>query len=167
MLRKAVRTGSDLKEVASHINEQLYADLPGNRFITAWFAVVDPAAGTLTTYSAGQAPLLLYRADADEIEDLNADAPPMGLLPAVPVLPSPPIEMRPGDVDAALSDGFYEAVDASGMEFGKERIGELLRQHRRAGAAEILAALRAALREFTGDAPLDDDRTAVIVQRTG
>ncbi len=165
MLRMAVRTGSDLKEVASHINEQLYADLPGNRFITAWFAILDAAAGTMTTYSAGQAPLLLYRAGDDAVEELNADAPPMGLLPAVPVLPSPAIEMRPGDVYAALSDGFYEAVDAAEMEFGKDRIGELLRQHRRAGAAEILAALRAALREFTGDAPLDDDRTAVIVKK--
>ncbi len=80
---------------------------------------------------------------------------------------SAPLTMRPGDVYAVLSDGFYEAVDGSGMEFGKDRLGELLRQHRRAGAAEILAALRAALREFTGDAPLDDDRTAVIVKRTG
>ena len=166
MLRMAVRTGSDLKEVASHINEQLYADLPGNRFITAWLAVLDADGGTLTTYSAGQAPLLLYRAAGGEVEVLNADAPPMGLLPAIPVLPAPPIEMRPGDVYAALSDGFFEAVDASGMEFGKERLGDLLVQHRRAGAAEILAALRAALREFTGDAPLDDDRTAVIVKRT-
>ena len=68
---------------------------------------------------------------------------------------------------SVLSDGFYEAVDSAGMEFGKDRLSELLRQHRRAGAKEILAAVRAALREFTGDAPLDDDRTAVIVKRTG
>ncbi len=74
--------------------------------------------------------------------------------------------MRPGDVYAALSDGFFEAVDAAGMEFGKDRVGELIRRHRRASAADILVALRAAVREFTGDAPLDDDRTAVIVKRT-
>ncbi len=103
---------------------------------------------------------------AGEVESLNADAPPFGLLPALPVLPSPPTEMRPGDVYAALSDGFFEAVDAAGMEFGQERVAELLRAHRRAGAAEGLAAIRAGVREFTGDAPLDDDRTAVIVKRT-
>ncbi len=67
MLRMAVRAGlaaggSASREVAQHINEQLYADLPSNRFITAWLAMLDAAAGTLTTYSAGQAPLLLYRA---------------------------------------------------------------------------------------------------------
>ena len=165
MLRMAVRTGSASPETAQQINEQLYADLPGNRFITAWLAVLDAAAGTLTTYSAGQAPLLFYRAEAGEVESLNADAPPMGLLPALPVLPRPPIEMKPGDVYAVLSDGFFEAVDGAGMEFGKDRISDLLKQHRRASAAEILAAFRAALREFTGDAPLDDDRTAVIVKR--
>ena len=86
-------------------------------------------------------------------------------LPAIPILPPPAIELRPGDVYAVLSDGFYEATDAADMELGKERVIEVLRRHRRAGAAEILAALRGLVREFTGDAPLDDDRTAVIVKR--
>ncbi len=125
-----------------------------------------PRHDRFTTYSAGQAPLLLYRAATGETSSMNADAPPMGLLPALPVLPSPAIAMQPGDVYAVLSDGFFEAVDSAGMEFGKDRVGEIIHQHRRAGATEILAAIRAALREFTGDAPLDDDRTAVIVKRT-
>ncbi len=128
-------------------------------------AVGGKADGELAERPSGQAPLLLYRAETGKVESLNADAPPLGLLPALPVLPSPPILMRPGDVYAVLSDGFFEAVDGAGMEFGKDRIGDLIRQHRRASAAEILAAIRAALREFTGDAPLDD-RTAVIVKRT-
>ena len=174
MLRMAVRAGaagtgsgaSFIAGVAQHVNEQLYADLPGNRFITAWLAMLDADASTLTTFSAGQAPLLIYRSDSEQVESLNADAPPLGLLPAQPVVPSPPIEMHPGDVYVVLSDGFFEAVDASGMEFGKERISDLIHQHCDASAADILTAIRDALREFTGDAPLDDDRTAVIVKRT-
>ncbi len=51
------------------------------------------------------------------------------------------------------------------MRLGKDRVADLIRRHRRASAADIPIALRAAVREFTGDAPLDDDRTAVIVKR--
>ena len=49
MLRMAVRVGSGLREMAAQINEQLYADLPGNRFITAWLGLIQ-ADGTLSTY---------------------------------------------------------------------------------------------------------------------
>ncbi|MCP3956505.1 MAG: SpoIIE family protein phosphatase [bacterium] len=165
MLRMAVRAGSGLAEVASHVNEQLCADLPGNRFITAWLAELNAASGRVVTFSAGQAPLLLYRAESDKVEDLNADAPPLGLLAGLPMVLPPPITLKPGDVYVVLSDGFFESVDAADMEFGKERVIGLIRQHRRAGSAEMLAAIRAALTEFTGNAPADDDRTAVIVKR--
>ncbi len=165
MLRMAVRLGCDLSGLATHVNEQLYADLPANRFITAWFAEVRVADSTIATFSAGQAPLLVYRAADDQVEVLNADAPPLGLFPALPILAPPPVEMRPGDIYAVLSDGFFEAADPAGVELGKERVSEVIRRYRRETAVDILAAIRATLRELTGDAPADDDRTAVIVKR--
>jgi len=164
MLRMAVRAGSALGEMAAHMNEQLYADLPRNRFITAWLGLLR-ADGIFSTYSAGQAPILLYRAESDEVEVRNADATPFGLLPPMSVNLPAPTELQSGDIYAVLSDGFFEASDAAGEEFGTERLAELIRRHRSAGAEEILEALRKEVREFTGDAPLDDDRTAVIIKR--
>ncbi len=167
MLRMAVRSGEDLDALATHMNEQLCADLPGNRFITAWLGVLHARDHTLTCFSAGQAPLLHFRAASGEVEVRIADAPPFGLLPGLPKAVPSAITLERGDVYAVLSDGFYEATDSAGMELGTERIAELLRIHRAASAAEILAALRAAVEDFTGGAPLDDDRTAVIVKRSG
>ena len=43
-------------------------------------------------------------------------------LPAIPILPPPAIELRPGDVYAVLSDGFYEAVDAAALRAATVRI---------------------------------------------
>lgn len=151
--------------MASHVNEQLCADLPGNRFITAWLGVLEVESATLTAFSAGQAPLLYYRADDGEVEVTTADAPPFGLLPGLPVVVPASRSMRPGDIQAVLSDGFFEATDPAGLEFGTERVGELIRRYRNATAEEILTALVAALREFTGDAPAEDDRTAVLFKR--
>ncbi|MEE8524460.1 MAG: SpoIIE family protein phosphatase [Thermoanaerobaculia bacterium] len=167
MLRMALRLGSDLLEIAGQMNEQIFADLPTGRFITTWLGELRVETRTLTTFSAGQAPLLLYQAATDRIEVFRADVPPMGLMQELVVDPPAPIEIAPGDVYAVLSDGFFEAVDGSGMEFGQDRVIEVIRQHGRAGAAEILAALRASVREFTGSAPFDDDRTAVIIKGNG
>ncbi|MEJ2509489.1 MAG: SpoIIE family protein phosphatase, partial [Gammaproteobacteria bacterium] len=80
MLRMAVRTGEDLHHIVHHLNDQLCADLHGGRFITAWLATLEPAAHTLTAFSAGQAPILHYRAATASFDELGADSPPLGVL---------------------------------------------------------------------------------------
>ena len=91
MLRMAVRTGSELNEVASHINEQLYADLPGNRFITAWLGGPRRRGDhSLVSFSAGQAPLLLVsRRRRLGGECSTPTRRPSACFPQIPVLPSP------------------------------------------------------------------------------
>ncbi len=83
----------------------------------------------------------------------------------MPVVLPAPTALQPGDVYVVLSDGFYEASNATGEEFEKERVIEVVKRHAGSGPSGMLAALRTALREFTDDAPLDDDRTAVIIGR--
>ena len=62
--------------------------------------------------------------------------------------------MHRPDADPARRSAALELVTAG------------LRLARKLGIDErLLAALRAAVREFTADAPPDDDRTAVIVKR--
>ena len=85
MLRMAVRLGADLKQIARHANRQLNDDLPNGRFITAWMGLLDARTSTLTSFSAGQAPLLWYHAKRDEFDVYEADAVPLGVLPVVGV----------------------------------------------------------------------------------
>ena len=56
MLRMGVRQDHDLLRIAKMMNEQLHADLPGGRFITAWIGALDVARRTLSWVSAGQGP---------------------------------------------------------------------------------------------------------------
>ena len=137
----------------------------GNRFITAWLGVLDAESHRLTSFSAGQAPILCYRAARDEVEVLEADSPPLGLLPKIPVLVPPPIDLQPGDIFVVLSDGFYEAESSDGEEFEKERVMEIVRRYHGNGSGEILAELRSSLSVFTNGAPFADDRTALLIKR--
>jgi len=165
MLRIAVRMTSDLTEIISQMNEQLCADLPSGRFITAWLGAVDAVDHTLTSVSAGQAPLLRYNAAEDEFEVLQADATPLGLFEHMKIDEPKQFAMAPGDIFAVISDGIFESADADDVEFGIDRTMKVIRRHRNAGASEILSRIRGAVDEFTRSAPAADDRTIILIKR--
>ena len=167
MLRMGVRMGARLETIASHMNEQLCDDLQGGRFISAWLGDLDAVKGTLTCFSAGQGPVIVYHASTDTCEVRLGDTRPLGILPALePKLPEPLVLTR-GDVLLVASDGIHEAENRQGQRFGIERIEEVVRAHRQDTPGEIIHALRDAVIEFAAGAPASDDRTMLIIKRTG
>jgi phosphoserine phosphatase len=148
------------------VNAQLCRDLPDGRNVTAWFARLDCATGGVHSVSAGQGPILVYRRAADSFEVQGADQPPLGVVP-VPydAGDSRRFALGPGDLLLALTDGFFEAPAPDGDRFGDARVMETVRGARDGSAHEVLAALKRAVDAFTGGAPLEDDRTALVVRR--
>ena len=165
MLRMGIRSGEDLFAIAGNMNRQLCEDLPPGRFVTAWLALLDARTHTLTTYSAGQAPLLHFRAATGAADTFAADTAPFGVLPDLGEDRPRNIVLEPGDLFVVLSDGFFEASTAEGEQFGEERVASLVRARRGCASEEIIQALRDAVDSFTGGAPAADDQTAVIVRR--
>ncbi len=165
MLRMLVRTGHDLDTIACHVNEQLCQDLPGPRFITAWLGLLDVKKQQLTSWSAGQGPLLHYHAAEDRFDVLNAHAPPLGVLPSIPIQIPGPLGMKTGDIYAVFSDGIYEAANPDDERLEEERVREVIHANRHKSAEEILTAVREAVEVFARGRPADDDRTGVVVKR--
>jgi len=164
MLRMAVRMQTELSKIAMHMNEQLCADLPGGRFVTAWLGELNVADNSLVSLSAGQAPILHYEAAADRHHILPADTMPLGIVESLDIALGEPIVMSPGDIVAVVSDGMLEAMDPSGEQFGTDRAVEVISAHRGQRPIRIRAALRRAVAAFTGGAPAADDRTAIIIK---
>ncbi len=165
MLRMAVRTGADLTSILRHLNEQLCADLPASRFITAWLGEIDVEGQTLRSFSAGQGPLLHFDASSDSCAVLAADTMPFGIDADMTIEIGEPLPMKPGDIFAVFSDGIFEAIDPEGRQFGSARAVEIIRSHRKAPPGVIMDELRKAVHQFTHGAPPQDDRTAVIIKR--
>jgi len=166
MLHMAVRLDGNFTEMVRHTNEQLYEDLPSERFITAWLARLDVPTATLTCFSAGQAPLLHYHAAGGAIDRFSADMPPLGIMPDVEIEVPPPIALAPGDIYVVLSDGFFEAAGPDGELFGTARVEAVIQRAHAESPKAILDAIRAEVETYTQGAPADDDRTAVIIKRT-
>lgn len=164
MLRMGLRAGASLLDILTHVNHQLAQDLPAGRFITAYVASLSLADDTLTSLSAGQAPVLHYHHPTKRIHSAPADTLPLGITDSFDAAPNE-LTLAPGDVVAILSDGFYEAACPDGHLFGEERIADLIRQHHSLPAAELLQRLHDAVTDHADHASPADDQTGLIIKR--
>lgn len=167
MLRMAVRAGQPIKKIVQYLNEQLCADLPEGRFITAWLGELSSVDHSLLSISAGQAPLLYYKAKIKEVEILDADTLPFGIASELQINVSDAMHLKRGDIFAVISDGVFEAVNRAGEQFGTQRVTNVICQHHRLTPNEIIEHLRLQLTGFTEGLAAADDRTAIIIKRTG
>jgi len=75
-------------------------------------------------------------------------------------------DLAVGDLFVFCTDGVLEANDALGREFGGERLLEVVSSTRRGTARDLVDAIFAAVHEFRGDTPPNDDMTAVALKIT-
>lgn len=166
MARMAARAGVPLRDIACHINEQLCADLHGGRFISVWLAELHAGSGLLSSYNAGQGPVLHYQAHTGTWNVMAADAPPLGIIANLDVVISQPVVMDQDDLVLVISDGVHEARDPQGQLFGLQRVMEIAAAYRSQSAEEVLQGLRWALKNFMASASVRDDQTALVLKRT-
>jgi len=113
---------------------------------------------------AGQPPLLLRRAGGEVRElPLPDHRLPLGAMPEGEYQPLE-VELRPGDVVLAYSDGVTDALSPTEVPFGSERLEEILAATP-GGPEEIVGAVLAAVDEHTQYAQPYDDLTLVVIAR--
>ncbi|HVN81707.1 MAG TPA: PP2C family protein-serine/threonine phosphatase [Terriglobia bacterium] len=164
--RAGFASSGNLGDAVSHLNRLLVNDLPEERFVTYVAALLDPALARFDISSAGHGPLLLYRAAADQFEEIEAQGIPLGLFNGFLYNPPRQYEMARGDMLVLMTDGFFEWANAQDVDFGISRVQESLRASRGLPAAEIIARLYADVKQFSGGTPQADDLTAVVIKRT-
>lgn len=164
MLRMGARLHASVSQIARHINIQLCDDLPAGRFITNMIALLDPRASRIRYVSAGQAPLILVRADGTS-EVRGATTLPMGIDPDCDFSEVETFDLAPGDVFVLLSDGFYEAMNHENEHYGEQRIVETVLANIALPAQGILDTLARGTLDFAQGRPFDDDQTAIIIKR--
>ncbi len=75
------------------------------------------------------------------------------------------LEMEKGDSLVLFTDGLSETFDASGVEYGTQRLSELLRRHGRLAPKELLARSLGDLVTFRAGAARTDDLSIMIIRR--
>jgi phosphoserine phosphatase RsbU/P len=137
-------------------------------FATAFYAVIDTAAATLSYANAGHPPPLVVHAGGARIDSLAlaSPEPAAGLLENF-VYSSHTVPFAAGDTLLAYTDGFFEASNTDGAMFGEARLRAFLAEHGHASGRELLDRLVTAIMTFTGRQDFEDDLCAVAIQSTG
>jgi sigma-B regulation protein RsbU (phosphoserine phosphatase) len=152
-----------LSETISAVNRYLADNIPANRFVTLFYAELDPASGSLSFLNAGHNPPLIVHA-AGTVEQLASGGLPLGIKRNAEYREGRS-QMQMGDVLVIYSDGVTEAASPSGEEFGATRLYEVVSRNIDASAAGLRDRIESALTKFSQGTQAADDITLVIVKR--
>jgi hypothetical protein len=155
--RAALRTQAGREEspgaLLALVNGHLARDATAGKFMTLFYGVLDPTAGTLRYANAGQGGCFVVRAATGAVEELEAGGPPLGVVAGIPFPDATVTGLRAGDVVVLGTDGIWETADASGTMFGMERFHRLAREHAGKDAAAIAQVIRDATEVIAARGP--------------
>jgi serine phosphatase RsbU (regulator of sigma subunit) len=151
-------------DTISRLNRLLCRALPDNRFVTFFYAVLDPETRKLKFVNAGHNPPSVVRADGTR-ESLGQNGPPLGMFEESQYSMND-LELAPGELLVCYSDGISEAESPKGEEFGEERLTGLVENQRALPPVEIVQHVNSTLNDHCRGTSQQDDITLVVLKRT-
>ena len=165
MLRVALRLEASLDDAFIHINDQLCADLPDDRFVTGFFGLLDASEHRVRFHSGGQGPIMHYHAASGSYDWHPATTFPLGYMPQTNLAAPLEVELAPGDILGLISDGIYEYENEHGVQFGQDGVARVVDSLPGGSAEDVVAEIMRSVREHGGSMPQADDITIVLARR--
>ena len=164
LLRGAAIGLGDPARVLSEANVLMCQDNSQSMFATVFFCILDPEDGSVVYANAGHpAPVVVRAGGTAELLESAGDV-VLGLV-AGGGYAQFSCGLEPGETLFMYTDGVTEAMDADGVEFGEERLLDVLSGLGGVSAAECSARVVEAVREFAGPGARSDDVTCVVLRR--
>ena len=145
----------------SLLNRQLYRSTPAEKYATLFLGVYDGRSRRFTYANAGHLPPIILGHDGS-LRRLDTPGLVVGLFDDQGY-EERTIDLRPGDVFLAFSDGVTEPENEFG-EFGEERLVEIVRDHRHLPLARISELVTSAVSDWIGANEQPDDITVVLAR---
>jgi serine phosphatase RsbU (regulator of sigma subunit) len=164
-LRSLIHKTDDLVSITDTVNRFLADDLDDNLFVTMLLAKLEPASGRCGFVNAGHPSGFVVNHSGEVAAELQSGCLPLGLFADRWQCSQRSIVLGPGDVVVLVTDGVLECQAPYGEEFGEQRLLEVVRQHRRRPAREIVEHIYESVQEFTEHENQADDVTIVICKR--
>jgi sigma-B regulation protein RsbU (phosphoserine phosphatase) len=160
-LRTAMLLGGvDLAKAFHLVNRQVYASSSADRYATLFCGIFDGRTCTLRYVNAGHNPPLVIRLDRS-VSWLETGGAPVGAFPDWPYEEGR-VQLSPGDLVVAYTDGITEAVDTSGKEWGVEGLQKVAREAKGLCADEIVHAIFTCMDGFSQGSQSDDATVGVL-----
>jgi phosphoserine phosphatase RsbU/P len=144
------------------LNHFLFASTQESKYVTLFYAELDPARRRLVYVNGGHVPPYHLRASG-AVDRLEVGGPVLGLLEDAR-FEAGEVVLAPGELLVMVTDGATEALSPDEVEFGDERLGEALRAAAGEDASGVLARLLEAVQAWAGSAGCSDDLTALVLK---
>jgi serine phosphatase RsbU (regulator of sigma subunit) len=140
--------------------------LADERFVTAFYGVLDRRNLVFTYANAGHPYPLRHVAATGEVQRLPAPGFMLGIMPGEEYREQS-VQLSPGDRLCFYTDGLIEARNEIGETFGIDRLTGCLLNHGSEGSDQLTAHILACQQTFRGTHALSDDVTLVVAELAG
>jgi len=153
-------------EVLTKMNELFYENVERGRFISMIYAVIDLETKLIRIARAGHNPVIYHDA-AGKVNLISPNGLALGLEKGdlfSKVISESVEKLVSGKIFIFYTDGFTEAVNRKGEEYGLDRMIEIAKSWNYSSASEIQEKMMADVNKFIGKAQQHDDMTMVILK---
>jgi len=150
-----------VSSVVKRVNEQIYHHTSANKFASFFYAVYDERNATFTYCNAGHNPPLFLNRNG--CQRLSTGGTVVGIFPDADYQEET-IQLQPGDLFLAYTDGIVECVSEYGEEFGEERLVRLVEENRESSAEQIQRMVVERVLEWAYEEERDDDMTLIVAK---
>jgi phosphoserine phosphatase RsbU/P len=162
-IRALVPLRLPLSELTARVNDLMCQNTGADRFVTFFWAEIDPVSRALTYVNAGHNYPYLLRADGTKLR-LDRGGMILGVMPTTLPYDQETIVVRPGDLLVLFTDGVSEAMSREGREYGEERLEAVLAAQCHRTAQGIIESIHKDILEFAGGAAQSDDITMMLLK---
>jgi len=164
-LQMQLRGGLPLDEALNRLNRFLCEKTSASRFVTM-FAFIMNSDGSARYISAGHNPSYVFRAAANQIEELNSNNMIVGAFQFA-TYEAAPLNLEAGDILLVYSDGLTEAENPQGEMLGEDGVKDVMRNEGPLGSKHLEHKLLEKIHDFTGGRSQTDDITLILVEKVG
>lgn len=164
LVRTLVAEDPSPASVLDRVNRRIVEDTEPDRFVTLFYALVDPASGRVRYAGAGHDPPYRIRASG-HLDTLDAGGPILGFLGDA-AFEEGEFALEPGDALLLYTDGVTDTVDPKDRFFGAVRLTHTAAAASGRGAETILRKVAEKIGAFQAGAEPTDDSTLLVLSRS-
>jgi sigma-B regulation protein RsbU (phosphoserine phosphatase) len=162
-LRGQTHRDTNPSDCLKRCNSMLYRSTDPEHFATLFCGSLDVEKHSLRYCNAGHNYPFLFSVGKDPLR-LETGGIVLGIMEQYP-FEQGTVDLSPGDLLVIFSDGITEAINADEVEFGEDKLAELLAAHREDSASELIERTVKAVVDHAAGHPQADDMTMVVLRR--
>ncbi len=168
-LKAVTRMSGSPSRALTEANALFYENVDRGNFITVVYGEFDLRSRTVTLARAGHNPVIMKASGQEGAEFLQPGGLALGLEPGevfAKTIRESTVPALPGALFVFYTDGFTEAMNRAGEQFGEQRLLAAVERLHNTPAREIVDGVLKEVRAFAGRAKQHDDMTIVVVKCT-